>query len=515
MFKRCLSVLGLMALVGLYQLPANAQNTPVYTKANCPFAQVAGRTAECGFLTVPEDRTNPNNGRTVKLAVAVFKSNSPNPAPDPVIYLEGGPGAPFLKGDTDSVNSAFAPFLDKRDFISFDQRGTGYSTPSLYCNEDWEATWAYLDKNLPHDQAVAKETQVLQQCHDRVVKPGIDVNAYNSAENAADVADLRRALGYKEWNLYGISYGTRLALTVMRDHPQGIRSVILDSNIPPEIDGVLSVPDTANHIFRTFFDGCASSPSCNAAYPNLEKTFYALVDKLNANPITVPVPRPDNGKQYTMIFTGDDAIGALFFSFYITQIIPEMPKVITQAANGDYNAMLSLKYNAIISDENISTGLYFSVNCSEEVAFDTPDQLQAEDAKYPQEHHNFDPADFVPECKAWNVKRAPDIETKPVVSSIPALVMEGTYDPITPPDFGKETAKYLDHSFYVEFPGVGHGTSVTGPCPTGIALAFLDNPTQKPDSSCIAQMHDPQFDTGPGGGLQPSTPQNAPPKSSN
>jgi pimeloyl-ACP methyl ester carboxylesterase len=512
MLKRLLVVL-VAGLISIGQFSVNAQQKlPSYEKAECPFPQVAARTVECGYLTVPEDRANPNNGRTVKLAVAVFKSNNPNPEPDPTIYLEGGPGGSFLKDSPEAVNSAFAPFLEKRDFIAFDQRGTGYSTPSLFCPEDLEATWNSLGQQMSHDEAVKFATQILQQCHDRFAKENTDLSNYNSAESAADVADLRVALGYKQWNLYGISYGTRLALTVMRDHPEGVRSVILDSNIPPQIDGVLTVPAAANHIFRTFFDGCAKSPSCSKAYPNLEKTFYTLVDTLNAHPVTTRVKRPGMQKQYPMILTGDDAINNLFFSFYLTDIIPQMPAIITQAANGDYRGMFALEYNNVVSNENFSTGMYYSVNCSEEVSFDTPEQLEAADDAYPQQRNNFDPADYIPLCKVWGVKGAPSIETKPVVSDLPSLVMEGSYDPITPPDFGKDTAKYLKNSFYVEFPGVGHGTSIEGQCPTGIALAFLDNPTQKPDSSCISKMTGPRFtiiDTSQFTPTPPSEPQDS------
>src|SRR5262249_490429 len=130
-------------------------------------------------------------------------------------------------------------------------------------------------------------------------------------------------------------------------------------------------------------------------------------------------------------------------------------------------------------------------------------QLTAEDAKYPQQRHNFDPADFVPECAAWNVKGAPAIEKQPVTSDLPALVMEGTYDPITPPDFGKDTPKYLKNSFYTEYPGLGTGTSVGDNWPLSVALAFLDDPTKQPDTSCIGKMTGPQWVVGQDNGQQP------------
>src|SRR5579859_2041292 len=205
---------------------ALAQGTqlPSYEQAECPYAKPAGHTVECGYLTVPEDRSNPSNGNVVKLAVAVFKSNSSTPQPDPVIYLEGGPGGRSLSDDGVDyyINDAFAPLLDKRDVILFDQRGTGYSTPSLACPEYFDANWNNEDKNLSAKAWEPITTQAVQDCHDRLVKQGVNLSDFNSAESAADVSDLRVALGYKEWNLYGISYGTRLGLTIMRDFPQGI-----------------------------------------------------------------------------------------------------------------------------------------------------------------------------------------------------------------------------------------------------------------------------------------------------
>ncbi len=483
------------------QSPALAQTkkVPYYEQADCPFNEPAGRTVQCGYLTVAEDHSNPTNGRTVKIAVAVFKSSSANPQPDPVIYLEGGPGGRTLSDQSVDfyINQAFSPILENRDIILFDQRGTGSSTPSLDCPEMVDANWNNEDKNLSAKDWEPITTKALQDCHDRLVKQGVNLSAFNSAESAADVNDLRNVLGYKALNLYGISYGTRLGLTIMRDFPQGIRSSILDSNIPPQLDQAMDQSQVADHIFRVFFDGCASSPTCNAAYPNLENVFYQMVKDLNAKPASFSVNRHSDGKRFTVLLNGDDVIGSLFFAFYQTQLIPEMPIILWEASKGNpdaLNALLQLKVENLDElDPEVSTGMYYSVTCAENVNFDNPADLVKADLAYPKEDHEFDPGDFVAKCKLWNVQTPPASVRDPVKSDIPSLVMEGDYDPVTPPSFGQETAKTLSHNFYVLVPGSGHGASLAGDCPMNILLSFLNDPTTKPDESCLSGMTDPQW----------------------
>ena len=468
-------------------------------------------------MTVPEDRGNPQNGRTVRIAVADFKSDNPQPEPDATIYLEGGPGGRTLEDSNDYVNGIFAPFLTKRDLILFDQRGTGYSTPSLACPESTEQAWTDVSKDLSIHEQEDRSTQSLEACHDRLVKQGIDLSAYNSAENAADVSDLRIALGYKSWNLYGISYGTRLALTVIRDHTEGIRSVILDSNIPPQLDANLVLPQSADRVFKTFFDGCAKSATCNTAYPKLETIFYDTVDQLDAHPVEYHVTRDSNNTRYTMLFKGDDLISELFSAFYDSTIIGDLPAAIYAARDGDYRTFVDLKLQDLDELDLINEGLYYSVDCAEDVSFESPEALQNADKNYPRQEGVFGISDLVAKCKARNVNAAPEIEKQPVTSELPVLVTEGEYDPITPPFFGVETAKTLKNSFYFEFPGMGHGATIGDECPIQIALAFLDNPTKRPDGACIAKMNLPKFTVvaGQGSGDQPPPPVNNPDNSTN
>ena len=205
-------VVVLVVLAGGYGVfraisPPTPQASSAFQQIHCPFTLglglVEGKDVRCGFLVVPEDRSQPK-GHTIRLAVAIFKTPNPNPAPDPLLVLGGGPGEPLLATAGPMINAnSFAFFAPGRDVILLDQRGAGYSQPSLNCQTN----------------------ETVQACHDRLVKEGINLNAYTTLEDAADVHDLVRALGYQQVNLEGDSYSTRLALTVMRLYPADLRSV--------------------------------------------------------------------------------------------------------------------------------------------------------------------------------------------------------------------------------------------------------------------------------------------------
>jgi pimeloyl-ACP methyl ester carboxylesterase len=241
---------------------------------HCPFALdatlVEGKHVRCGFLVVPEDRSQPQ-GPTIRLAVAIFKASSPHPDPDPVVVLGGGPGIALLENLGPRVNAGNLP--SNRDLILFDQRGAGYSQPSLRCQ--------------------AFET--LQACHSRLVKSGINLNAFTTLENAADVHDLIRTLDYRQVNLDGVSYGTRLALTVMRLYPADLRSVVLNSVLPPQVNLFTNIPRATARAFDVLFRGCAADRSCNATYPHLQAVFSQLVAQLNIAPITFQATPPLSG----------------------------------------------------------------------------------------------------------------------------------------------------------------------------------------------------------------------------
>jgi pimeloyl-ACP methyl ester carboxylesterase len=455
----------------------HAQDTK-FEAADCLVDIPTDVEAECGYLVVPENRANPTS-INIRLYVVILKSA--NPVDDPVLYLDGGPGG---SGSLSVESWLNHPIMETRDMILLDQRGTGYSEPTLNCPE------------LEDDQT--DHVEALNACRARLVNEGIDLSAYNSAESAADIADLREALNIESWNILGISYGTRLALTVLRDHPDGVRSVILDGVYPPQVNSVEEVGPNQIAAFETLFQGCANYEPCNAAYPDLGNTFYQLVANLDANPITL------NDSP----LSGNDFSEKIFQAMYDSAQIPELPKVIAEAADGNFDALNALTgedevYHPNYQDDTDSIGdsegVYNSVECGEEIAFNDQDKAiqllqdappELKDSLIESVRSSFE------DCRLWDVKKADIRETEAVSSDIPVLLMNGTYDPITPPAWGALAAQTLSNSFNVDFVGLGHGSSVSqDQCADDVVVAFLDDPTAELDSNCTADMPGPDFVT--------------------
>lgn len=430
----------------------------------------------------------------IELHFAILRSNDPEKAPDPVIFLQGGPGVDALDMMEYSVLYIVKKILYHRDVIVLDQRGVGYSQPSLNCPELEEPYYANFAQDLSTVEQDQRFTQALKSCRDRLMQNGVDLSAYNSAASAADVDDLRRALGYSEWNLYGISYGTRLALTVMRDFPEDVRSVILDAVYPPQEDLFSSLVVNMERAFKLLFDRCAQDAECNQDYPDLERVFFEVVDQVDTQPVTLSVGNPFDSKTYQVLINGDRLIVSIFNMLYNTDYLPILPQVIYEIHAGDWENFPSMiRWGQIFNDE-WSEGIFTSVQCVEEAPFGSPQEADSANAAVnPRLSKAINNASIFQECDTWQVTTAPELENQPVVSDIPTLILVGEHDPVTPPAWGKSAAETLSQAQYLEFPGVGHGVlGVTlggGTCsPFSIVETFLTDPEAHVEASCVAEL---------------------------
>ncbi len=462
----------------LHNQPNPSSTISTFQTASCPFKPAAGvvegKDVRCGYLTVPADHSRPQ-GPTIRLAVAIFKAPYSNPAPDPVVDLEGGPGSPSLANLGPVLTPENMPNITSgdRDLILLDQRGVGYSQPSLGCQ--------------------ANET--LQACHDRLVRQGINLNDYNTIQNAGDVHDLVRALGYHQVNLWSISYGTRLALTVMRLFPADIRSVVLDSTSPPQVDIDTGFPAATQRAFDTLFQGCAANLYCNQHYPHLQAVFARLVSDLNQHPATIQGTDPQTGKPASGVLTGDNVINGLRNALYDTALIPKLPKVIYQLANHEYSQAAAVSEAANVAIGSTSLGMQLSVQCSESTL--TPQAMPAAvQMVEPETRHYFLTAlqNIYANCQLWNVQPVPEAQKQPVTSAIPTLILAGEYDPATSPAYGKLAAQTLSKSYFFLFPGIGHGVIGRTYCATSMFQAFVALPNQAPDSTCMSGVGEPLFE---------------------
>ncbi len=478
-------------------VPAPASDIPAaedaFREDSCPFSNQPGTplwAAECGYLTVPADYDNPEAG-TFEIAVAVFPATGDRTSDVPVIYLEGGPGGNALEGLEVSGGVILEPLNENRDVVVFDQRGAGFSEPSLSCPETRELTRELISQALPLAEENELWSDALQRCRDRLVEEGIDLSLVNSAANAADVDRLRAALGYEQWDLYGSSYGTRLAQNVMRDFPEGVRRVVLDSSYPLELDLSASIPAGSERAFRLMLDSCAADSACSEHYPDLEGTLLEAFDRLTASPEPGTASFDLDGDVVDTLMTGERLAWLVFEALYQTDVITWLPEIISEAAKGNVEPANLMLSNSLINDAFASVGMYFSTQCADETPFTSQEAIAASIAASPlfsriQDSEGTYAQDAFDTCAVWDVQPSPPVENEPVRSDIPTLVLAGEYDPITPPSHGMAVAAKLSNATFVEFPAVGHGLLLEGDCAKSIINAFLDG-EDTPDTSCVAE----------------------------
>ena len=456
---------------------------PTFEPAPCAFSVPRGYSPECGYLIVPEDRARPDS-QQIRLHVAIFRNRAGTPnLEDPVIKISGGPGSSGLNTAGYLLGKGMDALLDQRDFVVFDQRGTGYSRPRLDCPGRVAITPELLGGRLTAEESAQAIIDSFRRCRDRLIAEGIDLSAYHSAASTADINDLRIVLGYKQLNIYAISYGTRLALTLMRDYPNTVRSAVLDSAYPLDVNLYTTLASNADRAFSVFFDQCATDPGCSSSYPDLRTVFYQLVDDLNAHPAYVRL-FVESGKLNVRL-DGGLLIDVLLGGLYSPDVSATMPKMIYEIREGDYN-ILSQRLERYFETAT-ALGMQMAVQCAEEIPFSRAQEAYTAAQGVQPQIAAFFPASVQPlfaVCEEWTVTSPDPRENLPVSSDVPTLILAGQGDPITPPEWGRRVADDLSHAYFYEFPGNGHWVTRSSSCALQMALAFWENPTVDPGSLC-------------------------------
>ncbi|HXV41845.1 MAG TPA: alpha/beta fold hydrolase [Anaerolineae bacterium] len=465
------------------------QRTAAFEPAECMFEfplvsllSPAALGFECGYVTVPEQHGRPD-GPTIRLAVAVLPSTAENPDPDPFFMAQGGPGGSSL--ELFPLFMLNNPIRDERDIVIFDQRGTLYSEPNLLCPELDELTKETIELDLSIAESERRSLIAYQACSERLTEEGINLAAFNSLENAADVEAVRVALGYDKINFYGVSYGTLLGLHLMRDYPASLRSVILDAVVPTQGSFLQQAAASADRAFKEVAQLCAADADCKTHYPDLENVIYEVMAALNKKPATVAVTNPDTGQTYQAIVNGDLFISALFLALYDPSQLPIFPTIVYQTRAGDYT-LLSKLLPVLIFQPTFSVGMYQTVVCAEEVNFspaEMPSQgIRPELAALMRDDNET----LLDICRLWKIPKLGPEANAPVVSRVPTLLLSGRFDPITPASFAASAAETLSRSYTYTFPNTSHGAFLFNACANSIAHSFLDNPDLPPNDYCLA-----------------------------
>jgi len=293
------------------------------TMESCPrpigTLEVEGKTVICGRVTVPETH-GADGGETIPLAFAVLKSRAVAPAPDPVIYLHGGPGGYTVQSIP--MNAKLFDFLrGRRDIVLFDQRGSGISDRTIACyNQLAEEFLAFVE---PDEDTMFGADGPLATCLTETVDGGTDLEPYNTTQSATDVRAIMHALGYPEYNAFGISYGTKLGQELLRTAPEGLRSVVIDSisrvdNPAYDTNGV-----PADQALGWVVDYCMAEEACAAAYPDLEETINAAGRRLAEEPkVTLSGEELDQGFMEKILDLSNGRV--MPFTAYLPQVFTEI-----------------------------------------------------------------------------------------------------------------------------------------------------------------------------------------------
>ena len=461
--------------------PAAAPPVPRFESALCPVETEPGERIDCGALFVPENRARADS-RAIRLPVMIFRSRSASPAPDPLLFMSGGPGNSTVANRRTGKGNAF---LDERDYILLEPRGARFAEPALDCPE-----WAKLQREIAAGKPRAAEAERAQvaaaaECRKALAASGVDLAGYTSDAIADDLEDLRRALGLRQWNLYGLSYSTRVMLTVLRRHPEGVRSVILNSVMPPDVNFDEVASANLLRALDLVFDGCAIDRECGAAFPDLRRTFFDLLKKADRVPIELKM---ESGSRQVR---GAEIAAAVYDQLHDNEAIPLLPRFIADVAAGRHDELRSL----LAPPQGTSTvmlGLRASVWCAEEMPFEDVARV----ARQTSEAYGLGGLDeraASPErCRAWDVPGADPLANEPVKSDVPALVFAGELDPDTPPDWGRQLLETMPNAYYVELRGQSHGAGFH-PCGREIAQAFLRDPKTPPPVGCALKLRGPDF----------------------
>jgi pimeloyl-ACP methyl ester carboxylesterase len=436
---------------------------------------------DCGTVTTTGH--SDGTGGTVELAVAVVYSSGEHVAREPVVFLDGGPGAGSLQGLlTDSI--PFSTVLADHDLVLFDQRGTGFSKPKPDCNVDSSIVMSAVGTDGDGDGGVPDATtthatlpSAVEMCHTSAAASA-DLSIFRSVENAADAVAVEHALGYTSWNLYGISYGTRYALTVLRDHPQGVKTAVIDSVVPLQVDLIAEQGANVYSALHLIAGACATQSSCAETYGDLEAKELAVLERFDAAPPRVML---SNGK--TAVVSAAVVANLLVTFMYSPPTISLLPELVEELTSGDYSALAALA-SAEGASSPIDLATYLSVTCADETPFSSPAALTAALARVPESWRKWvSPSTPFDNCRIWNVPASPAKENEAVSSAIPTLVTSGQFDPVTPPSYGALAASTLKNSRNVVFAGEAHGSTIDA-CGSETLHAFLASPTAPTRAGC-------------------------------
>jgi pimeloyl-ACP methyl ester carboxylesterase len=482
---------GLAAI--LLILAGSALASPRLERERCTFKPPRGDRVECFVLVVLENREQPE-GREVRLKLAVLKAKRTASA-EPLVYLSGGPGdAPLVASSPGADALAEGDWWNetanirrKRDVIILSQRGAGGTSPNLDCFDPRTSEPAKARRRAVTEE---QERDILIRCRAGLERRKIDLGMYTTPALADDVADLATAMSLQRINLYGVSYGTRWGLEVMRRHPGLVRAAVLDAVYPPQVNGEQNEAEIVRRAFEQLYADCTNDTLCRERYPGLRANVEGSIEAAQGKPLEL-ILNLEDGRQSVRL-DGPKLLMVLLHMMREGEVAL-IPETVAGLQRNDHRLLKMFAEDLESSDGGLLEqnaqqfdGLYNSIECRETwAAVDRAarrKQIEASGVYGLSARTSKSPA-F---CPVWRVAPAPAAERQPVKAATPTLLLSGTYDWLTPPSWGREAARHLASSRHVVFRAQGHGVVVQDACAARLRDAFIDDPDPKRALPCRA-----------------------------
>jgi len=470
-------------VLGALLSPSALDATPLIDLAPCRIADSDGLTstaARCGGLEVPEDPSDPQ-GAKIRLAIAVVPAVATRAKPDPLFLIAGGPGQGSIQGYAPLLG-AFAGVRRERDLVLVDQRGTGDSN-RLDC--------AMPDDALESGEIPPAELAALA----RDCLPGLPGRPqfYTTSIAVGDLDAVRAALGYVEINVFGGSYGTRVAQHYARRFPERTRAVVLDGVVPPTLALVPAIAIESQRALERVFDRCAADPACNERFPALAEQFARLDAALRRAPVTISLADPVTGERRQVAVTRTHLVTMARMLIYSPGTASLLPLLVHEAATLGNYAPLAAQAEMLGPEleSMIAMGMHHSVVCAE----DAPRFAGAID------RHALEATAIGPQmvdgmeaiCAVWPRGPVDADFAEPLDSAVPALLLSGEFDPATPASYGEMAAKGFRNGRHVVVPGQGHGVTRL-PCVQRLLRQFIDAGSAAAlDDACVAKIQSAPF----------------------
>ncbi len=422
-------------------LPAQTQKGYIPKIEDCPCLVKVDSSlkARCGYLVVPENRAKPA-GRIVKIPFIYTLSPNPDKKKDVVLFTTGGPGYSTIVQDI----TPRVAFLKQRDFIVMDQRGTTNAIPCLNCSEVDTAIKRSYQYQLNKDSLVGVAVAI---CQKRLVAQGIDLSAYNTMESAADIEDLRLSLKIDSLDLFGISYSGGLMLTVARNFPSGVRSMVLNSPLPGfvnyEEDGLFNFNEALDQVFNN----CEADSTNRALYGGLKERFRQYFTAINGKTFYTDYKETASAKVYPIAYTKNELLDVINDKLGSHDAIKEIPYIITQLISGKHQPYINDVIDGkFAGNKRLNRGMRYSVYCTEQVMYSQESLVKKQDLVLPWlSGYPFNNVNHAI-CAAWKVRTEPKEAKDPVYSAIPVLLAAGDADPWCRPFYNEVISRHMPYS---------------------------------------------------------------------